>query len=51
MSEKKQGRRSAQDAQQTKTDILQVAAELFCELGYERVSLRNISDKAGVSHS
>lgn len=51
MSERKQGRRSAQDAEQTKAEILQVAAELFCELGYERVSLRNISEKAGVSHS
>lgn len=51
MSEKKQGRRSAQDAQQTKREILQIAAQLFCELGYERVSLRNISEKAGVSHS
>lgn len=30
---------------------MRVATELFCELGYERVSLRNISDKAGVSHS
>jgi AcrR family transcriptional regulator len=27
------------------------ATEMFCELGYERVSLRNISDKAGVSHA
>lgn len=51
MSERKQGRRSAEDAQQTKAEILQIAAELFCELGYERVSLRNISEKAGVSHS
>ncbi|MDE1336701.1 TetR/AcrR family transcriptional regulator [Vibrio aestuarianus] len=48
---KKQGRRSAQDAKQTKRDILMVAAELFCQFGYARVSLRNISDKAGVSHS
>ncbi|MFT6899765.1 MAG: AcrR family transcriptional regulator [Paraglaciecola sp.] len=51
MSERKQGRRSAQDAQQTKREILQIAAQLFCDLGYERVSLRNISEKAGVSHS
>ena len=27
------------------------AAEMFCDSGYERVSLRNISKKAGVSHS
>ncbi|WP_295891317.1 TetR/AcrR family transcriptional regulator [uncultured Vibrio sp.] len=51
MNDRKQGRRSAQDAEQTKCDILRVAAGLFCELGYERVSLRNISEKAGVSHS
>lgn len=51
MSEKKQGRRSAQDAQKTRYHILEIAAELFCELGYERVSLRSISEKAGVSHS
>lgn len=51
MNEKKQGRRSAQDAQQTRYHILKIAAELFCELGYARVSLRNISEQAGVSHS
>ena len=51
MSERKQGRRSAQDAEKTKCEIMRVATELFCELGYERVSLRNISEKAGVSHS
>ncbi|NVD07832.1 TetR/AcrR family transcriptional regulator [Vibrio sp. JPW-9-11-11] len=51
MAERKQGRRSAQDAEKTKRDIMCVATELFCELGYERVSLRNISDRAGVSHS
>ncbi|MDF2154847.1 TetR/AcrR family transcriptional regulator [Vibrio sp. CAU 1672] len=51
MSERKQGRRSAEAAEQTKCLILKVAAEMFCELGYERVSLRNISEKAGVSHS
>ncbi|RJX75212.1 TetR/AcrR family transcriptional regulator [Vibrio sinensis] len=51
MLEKKQGRRSAEAAVQTKCLILKVAANMFCELGYERVSLRNISEKAGVSHS
>lgn len=51
MTEKKQGRRSAQDAQRTRHHILKVAAEMFCELGYARVSLRHISEKAGVSHS
>ncbi len=51
MIERKQGRRSAQDAVKTKADILRVAANMFCELGYERVSLRQISERAGVSHS
>ncbi|EJL6341798.1 TetR/AcrR family transcriptional regulator [Vibrio cholerae] len=51
MIEKKQGRRSAQDAQKTRYHIITIAAELFCELGYSRVSLRHISEKAGVSHS
>ena len=51
MSERKQGRRSAQAAEETKGEILCVAGELFCGLGYERVSLRQISEKAGVSHS
>lgn len=51
MTERKQGRRSAQDAEKTKCEIMRVATDLFCELGYERVSLRNISEKAGVSHS
>jgi AcrR family transcriptional regulator len=51
MTERKQGRRSAQDAEKTKCEIMRVATDLFCTLGYERVSLRNISEKAGVSHS
>ncbi|KII75950.1 TetR/AcrR family transcriptional regulator [Vibrio renipiscarius] len=51
MTERKQGRRSAQDAENTKRQILMVAADMFCTLGYERVSLRNISEQAGVSHS
>lgn len=51
MTERKQGRRSAQAAEETKHQIITVAAKMFCELGYERVSLRNISEKAGVSHS
>ncbi len=49
--EKARYRRSAEAAEQTKCLILRVAADMFCELGYERVSLRNISEKAGVSHS
>ncbi len=51
MNERKQGRRSAEAAEHTKCVILKVAADMFCELGYSRVSLRNISEKAGVSHS
>ncbi|PSW11405.1 TetR/AcrR family transcriptional regulator [Photobacterium sanctipauli] len=51
MTERKQGRRSAQAAEETKLLIMRTAAEMFCELGYERVSLRNISERAGVSHS
>lgn len=49
--EKKQGRRSAQDSEQTQMLILKVAHDLFCEFGYMGVSLRNISEKAGISHS
>ncbi len=51
MNERKQGRRSAEAAEQTKSIILKVAADMFCEFGFSRVSLRNISEKAGVSHS
>lgn len=51
MTEKRQGRRSAEDALKTRFIILTVAADLFCEFGYAKVSLRQISDKAGVSHS
>lgn len=51
MTEKKQGRRSAKDAEETRFQIMSIAAELFCDQGYDRVSLRNISEKAGVSHS
>ncbi|WP_105902047.1 TetR/AcrR family transcriptional regulator [Vibrio gangliei] len=50
-TEKKQGRRSAQEAEQTKKAILKVGAELFCQYGYKKVSLRQISEQAGVSHS
>ncbi|WP_028022205.1 TetR/AcrR family transcriptional regulator [Enterovibrio calviensis] len=49
--ERKQGRRSAETAEQTKCLIMHVAADMFAELGFERVSLRNISENAGVSHS
>ncbi|NLS13295.1 TetR/AcrR family transcriptional regulator [Vibrio sp. SM6] len=51
MSERKQGRRSAEEAEHTKCEIMRVAADMFAEHGFEGVSLRNISEKAGVSHS
>ncbi|GLS82328.1 TetR/AcrR family transcriptional regulator [Paraferrimonas haliotis] len=51
MAQRKQGRRSAQEAEQTKLDILTSAAVLFCEKGYNQVSIRDISEKAGVTHS
>lgn len=50
-AERKQGRRSAEDAEKTKCKIMGVAAQLFCEQGFDRVSLRTISEQAGVSHS
>ncbi|MCL9783178.1 TetR/AcrR family transcriptional regulator [Vibrio sp. S4M6] len=50
-TEKKLGRRSAEDAEKTKHEILRVAMQLFCEEGYDKVSLRSISLKAHVSHS
>lgn len=31
--------------------MLKAAAELFCQYGYKKVSLRQISEQAGVSHS
>lgn len=51
VADKKQGRRSAEEAEQTKKEILSVATQLFCQYGYKKVSLRQISDQAGVSHS
>ncbi|MDB1126080.1 TetR/AcrR family transcriptional regulator [Vibrio algarum] len=51
MNDRKQGRRCAQTAEETKQLILMTAGRMFCEQGYEKVSLRNISEAAGVSHS
>ncbi|MFH0256757.1 TetR/AcrR family transcriptional regulator [Vibrio rumoiensis] len=51
VAEKKQGRRSAKEAELTKKEILKVSAQLFCQHGYKKVSLRQISEQAGVSHS
>lgn len=51
MQARKQGRRSVEAAEHTKEQILSAAEEMFAEQGFERVSLRAISEKAGVSHS
>ncbi len=51
MIKKRQGRRSAEDAQKTKELILKVATDLFSEFGFSQVSLRSISERAGISHS
>lgn len=52
MSEvKRQGRRSANETEKTRLLILKVATCLFAKYGFTRVSLRNISEKAGISHS
>ena len=51
MIQKKLGKRSAEAAEETRLHILKTAEALFCEHGYDRVSIRNISEKAGVSHS
>lgn len=51
MKPKKQGRRSAEDAEKTKQTILNVATQLFSEQGFTRVSIRHISEQAGISHS
>jgi AcrR family transcriptional regulator len=48
---RRQGRRSAQTAEETKHQILATAGKMFCQQGFEKVSLRNISEAAGVSHS
>ncbi|GAD80419.1 TetR/AcrR family transcriptional regulator [Vibrio ezurae] len=49
--QRKQGRRSAEEAEKTKLMILSSAAFLFCEKGYNQVSVRDISERAGVAHS
>ncbi|GAA4882676.1 TetR/AcrR family transcriptional regulator [Ferrimonas pelagia] len=50
MVEKRSGRQSADNAEHTKEQILCAAAALFCEKGYDKVSVREISERAGVSH-
>ncbi|GEM80286.1 TetR/AcrR family transcriptional regulator [Vibrio superstes] len=50
MNQRKQGRRTAEEAERTKLKILTSAAFLFCEKGYNQVTIRDISEKAGVTH-
>lgn len=49
--EKRIGRQSAENTIKTRKDILDAATALFCQQGYANVSLRAISERAGVSHS
>ncbi|MEH6453135.1 MAG: TetR/AcrR family transcriptional regulator [Psychromonas sp.] len=51
MTQRKQGRRTAEESQRTKLTILTSAAYLFCQHGYNQVSIRDISERAGVTHS
>ncbi|MGF1729542.1 TetR/AcrR family transcriptional regulator [Photobacterium kasasachensis] len=51
MTEKRVGRQTAKAAEETRKQILCAATELFCSQGFKAVSLRAISEKAGVSHS
>ncbi len=50
MVDKRSGRQSAEAAAQTKRSILCAAADLFSQKGFDKVSVREISDAAGVSH-
>lgn len=51
MMTKRSGKQSALSAQQTRDTILGVAANLFAQYGYSAVTVRQISEQAGVSHS
>lgn len=44
------GKRSAQDAANTRRNILNVAASCFAQAGFDRASVRDIAAEAGVSH-
>ncbi|MBB1270563.1 TetR/AcrR family transcriptional regulator [Shewanella sp. SR44-3] len=48
--DKRIGRQSAENTKQTRKDIIDAATQLFCQQGYANVSLRAISEQAGVSH-
>ncbi|MBY5920136.1 TetR/AcrR family transcriptional regulator [Ferrimonas balearica] len=50
MVDKRSGRQSAEAAEQTKRSILCAAADLFSQKGFDKVSVREISEAAGVSH-
>ncbi|MBY6185776.1 TetR/AcrR family transcriptional regulator [Marinobacter hydrocarbonoclasticus] len=50
MVDKRSGRQSAEAAEQTKASILCAAADLFSQKGFDKVSVREISEAAGVSH-
>lgn len=51
MTDKRLGRQSAETARQTKQQILKTATIMFCEEGYNAVSLRGLGERAGISHS
>ncbi|GDY27105.1 TetR/AcrR family transcriptional regulator [Agarivorans sp. Toyoura001] len=51
MIEKRTGRQTAKAAEETRREILIAAADLFSDKGYAAVSLRGISEQAGVSHT
>lgn len=46
----KRGRQSANEAEQTKANILKFSSELFSYKGYQATSLREIAERAGISH-
>lgn len=45
----RKGRPTAEDAQRKLEVIIEVARELFCELGYRAVTMRTVAEKAAVS--
>lgn len=50
MSNRGLGKKTAKSARQTKLDILKAATVLFCEEGFDSVTLRSIASAAGTSH-
>lgn len=45
----RKGRPTAEAGRRKLTQVLAVASEQFCELGYRAVTMRGVADKAGVS--